>query len=130
MKSAYPIMRPGMCLTKAARVAKKPACGPPYPSGTPNRWLVPSAMSQPSSPGGRSSVSASRSCPVQCNAEQHSAGQYRGSDGERAVLPRHPDQLGEVLHRALRVRVLEDDPADVAPGEVNRLYRTDLGINK
>jgi len=58
--------------------------------------------------------------------QQRQRQQVRGGDGERPLLPRRPDQPGEVLHRALGVRVLEDDPADVAPGEVNRLYRTNL----
>lgn len=39
----------------------KPACGPPKPIGTPKRWVVPTAMSAPSSPGEVSSVRASRS---------------------------------------------------------------------
>ncbi len=37
------------------------ACGPPKPNGTPKRWLLPTTMSAPHSPGGASSVSASRS---------------------------------------------------------------------
>ena len=39
----------------------KPACGPPKPNGTPKRWVVPTAMSAPCSPGGVISVSANRS---------------------------------------------------------------------
>ena len=38
-----------------------PACGPPKPIGTPKRWVEPTTTSAPSSPGGVSSVSASRS---------------------------------------------------------------------
>ena len=38
-----------------------PACGPPKPIGTPKRWLLPTAMSAPHSPGGVARVSASRS---------------------------------------------------------------------
>ena len=38
-----------------------PACGPPKPSGTPNRWAEPTTTSAPHSPGAGSRVSASRS---------------------------------------------------------------------
>ena len=55
------MMRPGSLRTNSFLHAKNAACGPPYPSGTPNRCALPTAMSAPSSPGGTSSVSASRS---------------------------------------------------------------------
>ena len=35
-----------------------PACGPPKPIGTPNRWVVPTATSAPNSPGGAAAGSA------------------------------------------------------------------------
>ena len=50
-----------------------PACGPPKPSGTPNRWLVPTAMSAPISPGERSRVSASRSAATTASAPRSCA---------------------------------------------------------
>ena len=56
-----PTSRPGIRRLCASRVARKPACGPPKPSGTPKRCAEPTAMSAPNSPGGRSSVSASKS---------------------------------------------------------------------
>ena len=56
-----PIKRPGIPLLKSSLVAKKAACGPPNPMGTPKRCALPSAMSAPSSPGGVSRVSASKS---------------------------------------------------------------------
>ena len=56
-----PMIRPGACRTNDSRVAKKAACGPPYPSGTPKRWELPTTASAPISPGGVRSVSASRS---------------------------------------------------------------------
>jgi hypothetical protein len=42
-------------------VAKKAACGPPYPIGTPKRCVEPSATSAPISPGERRRVRARRS---------------------------------------------------------------------
>src|SRR4051812_32866948 len=42
--------------------------GPPYPSGTPKRWLVPIATSAPASPGLSSSVRASRSAATTSSA--------------------------------------------------------------
>ena len=36
----------------ASRVAKKAACGPPYPMGMPKRWVDPTTTSAPHSPGG------------------------------------------------------------------------------
>lgn len=54
-------MRPGMRRVSDSLQAKNPACGPPYPNGTPKRWLVPTAMSALISPGGRSIVRAKRS---------------------------------------------------------------------
>ncbi len=56
-----PMIRPGRKRLWASPVAKKAACGPPKPIGTPNRWLLPMAMSAPNSPGGVSRVRASRS---------------------------------------------------------------------
>jgi hypothetical protein len=55
------MMRPGIERTCASRVAKKAACGPPKPIGTPKRCDEPSAMSAPISPGDLSSTSAIRS---------------------------------------------------------------------
>lgn len=56
-----PIILPGSSLRNSFLVEKNPAWGPPYPIGIPNRWLDPTAMSTPNSPGGRSMVSAIRS---------------------------------------------------------------------
>ncbi len=56
-----PMMRPGILRANASAVAKKAACGPPKPIGTPKRWLEPSATSAPHVPGASMSVSASRS---------------------------------------------------------------------
>jgi len=36
-----PMMRPGAWRTCFSSVTKNAACGPPYPSGTPNRWELP-----------------------------------------------------------------------------------------
>ena len=36
----------------ASRTARKPACGPPKPRGTPKRWAEPTTTSAPHSPGG------------------------------------------------------------------------------
>ena len=63
-----PMMRPGtkrLCFSSQAR---KPAWGPPKPSGTPKRWLEPIAMSAPSSPGGTRSVRARRSVVIATSA--------------------------------------------------------------
>ena len=56
-----PTMRPGICRLNASAVERNAAWGPPNPSGTPNRWLEPTAISAPNSPGGRKRVKASRS---------------------------------------------------------------------
>ncbi len=56
-----PTRRPGIRRLKASRVAKKPACGPPKPMGTPKRWAEPTTTSAPISPGGVSSTSESGS---------------------------------------------------------------------
>ena len=56
-----PMTRPGIFLSKILRVAKKAACGPPYPIGTPNRWLVPTTTSAPHSPGGFNKARLSKS---------------------------------------------------------------------
>ena len=56
-----PMMRPGICRFSSSRQAKKAACGPPKPSGTPKRCVVPTTMSAPHSPGGVSRASERRS---------------------------------------------------------------------
>mmetsp|Transcript_941 Transcript_941/g.2272 ORF Transcript_941/g.2272 Transcript_941/m.2272 type:complete len:254 (-) Transcript_941:944-1705(-) len=56
-----PMMRPGMRRLYSSDVARKAACGPPYPMGTPKRCADPTAMSAPHSPGGFREVRASRS---------------------------------------------------------------------
>ena len=56
-----PTSRPGIWRLKASLVARKPACGPPKPSGTPKRWAEPTATSAPNSPGGRSRARPRRS---------------------------------------------------------------------
>lgn len=63
-----PTSRPGNIRSRPRRTARYPACGPPKPIGTPNRWVVPAAMSTPISPGARSSVNASKSAATVTNA--------------------------------------------------------------
>ena len=46
-----PIILPGIFLLKISEVAKKAACGPPYPIGTPNLCVFPTAASAPISAG-------------------------------------------------------------------------------
>ena len=46
-----PIILPGILLLYASLVAKKAACGPPYPKGIPKRWVVPTTTEAPNSPG-------------------------------------------------------------------------------
>ena len=50
-QASTPTRRPGIARLWASDVAKKAACGPPKPSGTPARWALPTAMSAPHSPG-------------------------------------------------------------------------------
>ncbi len=50
------------------RTAMYAACGPPNQSGSPKRWVLPTATSAPASPGGVSSVSASRSAATTSSA--------------------------------------------------------------
>ena len=47
-----PTIRPGTFLLNFSLVAKKAACGPPNPRGTPKRWEFPITTSAPNSPGG------------------------------------------------------------------------------
>ena len=49
-----PISRPGMLRMFLSRAAKKAACGPPNPIGTPNLCELPMTTSAPNSPGGLS----------------------------------------------------------------------------
>jgi hypothetical protein len=65
------MMRPGIERLCSSRVAKKAACGPPKPIGTPKRCDEPSAMSAPISPG---------------ELEQHQRHQV-GGDGDHAARP-------------------------------------------
>lgn len=46
-----PIILPGISRLKKSLAAKKAACGPPYPSGTPKRCEFPNAISAPISFG-------------------------------------------------------------------------------
>lgn len=59
-----PMIRPGIWRRNSSLQDMNAACGPPKPIGTPNRCALPIAMSAPSSPGGVSSVSASRSVAI------------------------------------------------------------------
>ena len=59
-----PTRRPGSERLSSSRQAMKAAWGPPLPRGMPKRWLLPTTMSAPISPGGLMSVSASRSVPT------------------------------------------------------------------
>ena len=57
----FPTKRPGSCFRSSFFTEKKPAWGPPYPRGTPNRCEFPRHMSAPTSPGGSNTHSASKS---------------------------------------------------------------------
>jgi len=46
-----PTILPGISLNRGFLHAINAACGPPYPSGVPSRWLLPTTMSTPYSPG-------------------------------------------------------------------------------
>ena len=56
-----PTMRPGIERAARSWAARKPACGPPKPIGTPNRCAEPTAMSAPNCPGGTASRHANGS---------------------------------------------------------------------
>ena len=62
------MIRPGVERRYASRVAKNAAWGPPQPIGTPKRWLLPTTMSAPSSPGERSITRASGSAATATSA--------------------------------------------------------------
>ena len=47
-----PIIRPGIERLYSSLVAKNAACGPPKPIGIPKRWVEPTTISAPHSPGG------------------------------------------------------------------------------
>ena len=59
-----PMIRPGMVRLKSSLVAKKAACGPPNPIGTPSLCEDPMATSAPNSPGGVNRVSDKRSVAI------------------------------------------------------------------
>ncbi len=63
-----PTSRPGISRLSASRVARKAACGPPKPIGTPKRCAEPTTMSAPIAPGGRSSTRASGSAATMASA--------------------------------------------------------------
>ena len=46
-----PTILPGISRLNSSDVAINAACGPPNPSGTPKRWLLPTAISPPKEPG-------------------------------------------------------------------------------
>jgi hypothetical protein len=95
-----PMRRPGIRRLNSSRVAMNAACGPPKPIGTPKRWLLPTAMSAPSSPGGVSSVSASRS--VATTTSTPARGRWRSARQSRRGSCR-------------RCRVLEQHAEDGRP---------------
>ncbi len=76
-----PTRRPGSERASDSRTAMKAACGPPKPSGTPKRWEDPTTMSAPSSPGGRSKVSASRSVATATSAPAACTRSISGASG-------------------------------------------------
>ncbi len=84
-----PMMRPGIWRTNDCRVAKNAACGPPYPSGTPNRCELPNTTSAPISPGGVRIARASRSVPTATSAPPACA---RAMTGARSSTS--PDSSG------------------------------------
>jgi hypothetical protein len=89
-------MRPGIWRLKASRVAKKAACGPPKPSGTPNRCALPRATS-PEHAGGRNRV----------RLEQISGDGHQGAGVVSAL-----DKRFVVVDVAERVRVLQEAAED------------------
>ena len=62
-----PINLPGIPRLKSSRVAKKAACGPPNPMGTPSLCAEPTATSAPNSPGGVNKDNASKSVAMMTN---------------------------------------------------------------
>ena len=84
-----PTSRPGRSRSRPPLTAMNAACGPPYQSGTPNRWEEPTATSAPHSPGGLSSVSASRSAATVTSAPLAWASAVRASKSRSA-----PEQPG------------------------------------
>ncbi len=56
-----PTNLPGRDRSKPSRTARKPACGPPNPIGTPNLCAEPIAISAPHSPGDLIRVRANKS---------------------------------------------------------------------
>ena len=102
----------------------KPACGPPKPSGTPKRWAEPTTTSAPSSPGGVSRVSASRSAATATIAPRSCAAGDQRRDvadpaGGARVGDEHAEEVavgqpvGEVEHGELDAQRL--GPGGAAP---------------
>ena len=67
-----PTKRPGSCFKRSFFTEKNPACGPPYPRGTPNRCEFPRHMSAPTSPGGSNTHRASKSVATATRPCRHS----------------------------------------------------------
>ena len=61
LSTETPTILPGIDLLYSSLVAKKAACGPPYPIGIPKRCELPTAISAPSSPGVLSFARANKS---------------------------------------------------------------------
>ena len=109
-----PIKRPGICRTKALRVAKNAACGPPNPIGTPKRWELPTTTSAPASPG-------------RC---QHSEREQVGGDSHhRSGIVRVSSDLIEGPNTAVRVGILQQDTKrPLVEGELVMRRHDDLDV--
>src|SRR5260221_5552966 len=102
----------------------KAACGPPAPMGMPKRWVVPTTMSAPHSPGGVIRVSASRSVATMkaaCFAWALSTSARRSSvrplvagywamDGDEAALLTQFHYANRVIHLAPSLVALGHTP--------------------
>lgn len=66
-----PTILPGISRNSGFVHAMNAACGPPYPRGVPSRWLLPTTMSAPYSPGAFNSVSDNRSVAHTTRACKH-----------------------------------------------------------
>jgi hypothetical protein len=97
-----PTSRPGSDRASPSRTAMNAACGPPYPRGTPNRCVEPTATSAPADPGERSRVSASRSAatvtsaPAACAASISAAWSrtFPDAPGYWRCSPKYPSGSG------------------------------------
>ena len=99
-------MRPGIWRLYASLAARKAACGPPNPIGTPNRWLDPTAMSAPKFTG---------------RAQQCEGQEVRGHDDQHSCVVSLLDERLIVADITIGGRILQQHSAQLRIIKIDRL---------